>query len=200
MVNTEAPSPPITARPSGADCSPPSPMPIARGSMPAIIARLVIRIGRSRSAAACRAAPSAGRPPRRSRSANDTRRIALAVDTPRAMIAPMKDWRLSVVPVIRSATATPTITTGAPDTAISASRGDWKAAVSTRRMTATAVTNPIDSPRTISSSGANWPRRSTFTPLGGGPVAATAAATARDALPRSVPATLAMIEIVRRML
>ena len=42
------PSPPTTARPSGAVCSPPSPRPSAIGTMPAIIARLVMRIGRRR--------------------------------------------------------------------------------------------------------------------------------------------------------
>jgi len=44
-----APSkPPITARPSGAVCAPPSPRPAAIGNMPATIAPPVMRIGRSR--------------------------------------------------------------------------------------------------------------------------------------------------------
>jgi len=47
----DAARPPMTARPSGADCSPPSPRARAIGIMPAIIAMLVIRIGRSLSLA-----------------------------------------------------------------------------------------------------------------------------------------------------
>jgi len=41
-------SPPTTARPSGADCSAALPRPKAIGNMPAIIARLVMRMGRKR--------------------------------------------------------------------------------------------------------------------------------------------------------
>ena len=40
--------PPITARPSGAFCSPPSPEPSAIGTMPITIAIAVIRTGRMR--------------------------------------------------------------------------------------------------------------------------------------------------------
>ena len=89
----------MTARPSGAVCSPPSPRPSAIGIMPAIIAKLVIRIGRSRSRGALDAGLVPRRcPPRRLRSANVTSRIAFATATPTAMIAPMNDWMLSVVP------------------------------------------------------------------------------------------------------
>src|SRR5579864_5254969 len=41
-------SPPITARPSGAFCSPPSPKPSAIGTMPMIMANAVISTGRTR--------------------------------------------------------------------------------------------------------------------------------------------------------
>lgn len=44
----DATNPPITALPNGADCSPDSPIPDAIGTIPAIIAILVIRIGRNR--------------------------------------------------------------------------------------------------------------------------------------------------------
>src|SRR3989442_3042743 len=40
--------PPITARPSGAFCSPPSPSPSAMGTIPMIMARAVMRTGRKR--------------------------------------------------------------------------------------------------------------------------------------------------------
>src|ERR1700757_3063345 len=42
--------PPITARPRGAFCSPPSPSASAMGSMPMIMARAVISTGRKREA------------------------------------------------------------------------------------------------------------------------------------------------------
>src|SRR5262249_42564221 len=48
VVAVAAASPPITARPSGAVWSLPSPDPMAIGTIPAIIAQLVIRIGRTR--------------------------------------------------------------------------------------------------------------------------------------------------------
>ena len=56
-------SPPMTARPSGAFCSPPSPRPSAIGTMPMIIASAVMMTGRKRvkpaeSAASDRAEPS----------------------------------------------------------------------------------------------------------------------------------------------
>src|SRR4051794_11446791 len=49
-------SPPITARPSGAFCSPPSPRPVAIGNMPKIIAKAVINTGLSRVIPAANAA------------------------------------------------------------------------------------------------------------------------------------------------
>ena len=100
VANVAAARPPTTARPSGAASSAPAPIASAIGSMPAIMARLVIRIGRSATGCPVTAAASAGCPPvRRLSSANVTSRIALATATPMAMIAPMNDCRLSVVPV-----------------------------------------------------------------------------------------------------
>ena len=55
--------PPITARPSGAFCSPPSPSPSAIGSMPMIIASAVISTGRKRVKPASSAAPTRPRLP-----------------------------------------------------------------------------------------------------------------------------------------
>jgi hypothetical protein len=98
VVSVAAASPPTTARPSGAVWSPPSPRPTAIGTMPATIARLVIRIGRTRPLAPSTPASSAGTPPARALSAKVTRRMAFAVATPTAMIAPMNDCKLSVEP------------------------------------------------------------------------------------------------------
>src|SRR6266849_911867 len=56
-VETVAKSrPPITARPKGAFCSPPSPSPSAIGTIPMIMASAVIRTGRKRVKPACMAA------------------------------------------------------------------------------------------------------------------------------------------------
>ena len=55
-------SPPITARPSGAFCSPPSPRPRLMGSMPMIIATAVISTGRSRPVPASQAAVNGSMP------------------------------------------------------------------------------------------------------------------------------------------
>ena len=71
---------------------------------------------------------------RRRLSANVTSRIALAIATPTAMIAPMNDWMFSVVPVRKSITTTPAIAAGAVETVTSDSRHDWKLAASSRKI------------------------------------------------------------------
>ena len=62
----------MTARPSGAVWEPPSPIPIAIGSMPKIIAPAVIRIARSLLPAPSRAASTVARLSCRERSENVT--------------------------------------------------------------------------------------------------------------------------------
>ena len=86
--------------------------PRAIGTMPAIMAQLVMRIGRNRPRAPATAAAAGSAPSLRLRSAKVTSRMALATATPIAMIAPMNDWMLSVVPVSQSATTTPATTAG----------------------------------------------------------------------------------------
>jgi hypothetical protein len=105
-------NPPITARPNGAFCSPPSLKPNAVGNMPTIIANAVINIGRKRTLAAIRAAARAPIPQRRLSEANIRRRIPLAVATPRLITAPMRAGTLSVVPVMRRIEITPVRDTG----------------------------------------------------------------------------------------
>ena len=56
ILTVDANKPPITARPNGATCSAPSPIPIAIGSIPASMAAAVINTGRKRDDAANRAA------------------------------------------------------------------------------------------------------------------------------------------------
>ncbi len=70
-------SPPMTARPSGAFCSAPSPRPSAIGIMPMIIANAVIRTGRMRLAPASSAAVSGGAPAESRWRANDNHQNAV---------------------------------------------------------------------------------------------------------------------------
>lgn len=61
---------------------------------------------------------------RRLRSAKDTSRIELATAMPMAMMAPMNDCTLRVVPVIESIMSTPQSTAGVVRTTASARRKD----------------------------------------------------------------------------
>ena len=169
VASVAATSPPMTARPSGAVCSPPSPSPGPSGPC-----RRSWRSSSSGSAAAGPARPSTaaaaalGASSRRCRSAKVTSRIALATATPIAMIAPMNDWMLSVVPVSQ--------------------QGDDHAGDDRRRRRDDdqrqpdrlevgrqqqqddddrPAPRPTASPRSISCIGAIWPRTSTVAPLGG---------------------------------
>src|ERR1700722_19024953 len=99
--------PPMTARASGAFCSPPSPMPSAIGSMPTIIAKAVMMIGRSRVDPAETAAAKADRPRALSSLAKVTSRIELAVATPIDMMAPIRLGTLKVDWVRNSAHTIP---------------------------------------------------------------------------------------------
>ena len=87
---------------------------------------VVMAIGRSRERPPSRAASSAAAPSWRCRSAKVQSKIEFATETPTAIIAPMKDWRLSVDPVKRSASPTPASTAGRGMTTASATRTDWK--------------------------------------------------------------------------
>ena len=118
--------PPITARPSGAFCSPPSPRPSAIGSMPITIASAVINTGRRRtkpaSSAACVASPS-------SLSFSRAKLITstlLAVATPMHMIAPVSAGTDSVVCVANSIQTMPASAAGSAVMMTNGSVHDWK--------------------------------------------------------------------------
>src|ERR1700742_4853303 len=123
-ARVEANKPPITARPNGADCSPASPRPDAIGIIPAIMAMLVINIGRSLIDALITAARVAFLYSNLNFSALVTIKIALATDTPVLMIIPMYDCRLSVEPQINSITSEPKITAGTVESTVSATLND----------------------------------------------------------------------------
>ena len=94
-----------------------------QGNMPASMAQARHQIGRKRLRAPPRP-PAACAPSCRVRSANVTSKMAFAMATPTAIIAPMNDWMLSVEPQSHNASATPAITAGTADTAMIASRTD----------------------------------------------------------------------------
>src|SRR5262249_50797392 len=118
--------PPITARPRGAFCSPPSPRPSAIGSMPMIIASAVINTGRMRVAPPSSAAASGSAPSARRWRAKAMSRMLFAVATPIIIIAPVSDGTLSVVPVMKSIHAMPASAAGSAAITMAASSQDWK--------------------------------------------------------------------------
>ena len=89
--------PPMTARPNGAFCSPPSPNPNAIGIMPMIMAKAVMSTGRSRVNPACSAASKALSPAFMRSRAKLTTSTLLAVATPMHMMAPVRAGTLTVV-------------------------------------------------------------------------------------------------------
>ncbi len=77
--------------------------------------------------------------------ANDTSRMLFEVAIPTAMIAPMNDSTLSVVPVIASIQRIPTIAPGTARMMMSGSDQDWNSTASRRYTRATARTRPSPS-------------------------------------------------------
>ena len=105
-------SPPITARAIGARISAPAPIANASGSMPKIIASVVITIGRRRVEPALTSASLRERPSRRAWFAKSTSRIAFLVTSPISMISPIMLMMFRLSPVASSASATPTSDSG----------------------------------------------------------------------------------------
>ena len=90
-------SPPMTARPSGAFCSPLSPSPRAMGIMPMIMAAAVMMTGRSRVKPASSAASLALLPSVICSRAKLITSTLFAVATPMHMMAPVRAGTLTVV-------------------------------------------------------------------------------------------------------
>ncbi len=116
----------MTARPSGAFCSPPSPRPSDIGSIPMIIASAVMITGRRRVMPAASAASLASRPTARWSLAKVTTRMLLAVATPTHMIDPISAGTLSVVCDRKSIHAMPAMAPGSAIRMTSGSSQDWK--------------------------------------------------------------------------
>src|SRR5437764_13474815 len=96
VANVAKIKPPITARPSGAFCSPPSPSPMASGTMPIIIASAVIITGRMRTNPASSAACCAVFPSCNCSRAKETTKMLFDVATPMHIIAPIIDGTFNV--------------------------------------------------------------------------------------------------------
>ncbi len=118
--------PPITARPSGAFCSAPSPIPSAIGTMPMIIASAVMSTGRNRVKPAVKAACSASSPASIRRRAKLTTSTLLAVATPMHVIAPISAGTLTGVWLRNSIQTMPARAAGSAVMMMNGSRQDWK--------------------------------------------------------------------------
>src|SRR4029079_8690582 len=101
VVGVANSSPPMTARASAAFCSSPAP-PMAMGIMPTTMAAAVISTGRIRVWPASIAASCADLPASCCSRAKVTSRMEFAEATPTAMIAPIREGTLRVVPVTNS--------------------------------------------------------------------------------------------------
>ena len=116
----------MTARPSGAFCSPPSPMPSAIGAMPMIMASAVMMTGRKRTNPASSAAAVAS-PSSVSRSrAKEITSTEFAVATPMHMMAPVSAGTESVVSVANSIHTIPARAAGRAVMMTNGSLHDWK--------------------------------------------------------------------------
>ena len=147
-------NPPMTARPSGAFCSPPSPNPSAIGTMPMIIASAVISTGRNRPKPASSAASSAERPSSSWSLAKLTTRMLLAVATPMHIMAPVSAGTLSVVCERKSIQTMPASAAGSAEMMMKGSSQDWKFTTINRytRMIASAspASRPMNDVRIVS--------------------------------------------------
>jgi hypothetical protein len=97
----------MTARASGAFASPPTSQPSAIGRRPKTVARLVIRIGRSRVRPARTTASPSGSPRRLSSLVYSTRSTPFETTIPTIMMMPMNEVVERVVRVTNRARMTP---------------------------------------------------------------------------------------------
>src|SRR6185312_3573154 len=193
-------SPPITARPSGAFCSPHSPRASAIGTMPMIMAIAVISTGRRRTLPASIAASTADKPRSVRRSlAKLTTRIELDTAMPTDITAPISDSTLIVVPVSASIHKMPTRAPGTARMMISGSSQDWNSTTIRQYTRITASTMPrarLENDEFITWL---WPRSTTLVPAGR-PACWTRSITPWMSLatpPRSRPCTFACTSITR---
>ena len=118
--------PPMTARPSGAFCSPPSPSPIAIGTIPIIIASAVMITGLNLVEPASRAARKAFLVSLKRSFAKLMIRTLFAVATPMLIMVPMSAGTLSVVCVKNNIQEIPASAAGRAVMIMKASLYDWK--------------------------------------------------------------------------
>ena len=102
----------MTTTPSDWRSAAPASSASASGSIPAIIATVVIKIGRNRVSAAMTIARSFECPASRERLANSTRRMPFFTTRPISKTVPISEKRLSVSWVSASAPSAPMIASG----------------------------------------------------------------------------------------
>ena len=140
VSTVEVITPPMTATPSGARNCAPSPRPSATGTMPAMRAKVVMRMGRRRMAPASTSASRSGIPCRsRAHLAKSMSRMAFLATIPQSRITPMSDIRLMVLPVRASAPITPISDSGSEMRMASGSRNDPNCTTRMRYISATAT-------------------------------------------------------------
>src|SRR6266403_389943 len=159
-------SPPITARPRGAFCSPPSPKPSAIGNMPITMASAVISTGRNRPRPASRAARRGSVPCANVSRAKLTTRMLLAVAMPMHMMVPVNAGTLTVVPVTNRIHTMPTKAAGSPLMMISGSSHDWKFTTMSRYTSSTAKASPVNRPVNEDCMVCTCPRTTMLEPAG----------------------------------
>ena len=157
-------TPPITALPNGARKSAPSPAPIATGIMPAISAKVVMRIGRRRIAPPSIRASRSDSPSRsRDHLAKSMSRIAFLATMPMSRITPIRLMMFSVSPVASSISTTPISDSGSDIRIASGSMNDPNCITRIRYISSTAVPSAANTwPKTSAWSLASPPWRSSY--------------------------------------
>src|SRR5215472_368733 len=158
-------NPPMTARPRGAFCSPPSPIPSAIGTMPMIMASAVINTGRIRVYPASRAASQALCPSRMRSRAKEITRMLFAVATPMHITAPVSDGTLRVVCVSRRIQMIPASAPSSPVIMIKGSSQDWKFTTISRYTRTMAMASPMPRPTNDDRMVSTCPRRTIRVPV-----------------------------------
>src|SRR5712692_5769156 len=130
----EVMTPPMTAMAMGERNSLPVPVPIAVGTMPIAIAKLVMRMGRSRRGPALSSASSTGSPSRMCCSAPSTRRMAFLVTRPISRMTPIIAPSERFLPASRSPRRAPISASGSDTMMVNGCLSDSNCEARTMKM------------------------------------------------------------------
>ena len=129
MVDSK--SPPITAIAMGARNSPPSPVASAEGIIPALMAMVVMTMGRARLWTASRIASRLTTPRSIADSANSTSMMEFLVTIPISIRKPMTTAMLIELPVMNSARIAPPMASGRDIRIVTGVMKLWNSSTST---------------------------------------------------------------------